>query len=311
MNHNENNGSSHTWKISVKSPVVMLPALEEIFISINDEYYPTLSNFEIEGDKINRLLEVYFDTEPDLEKIKIGVKNAANIFDLPVPDITIEAVINENWVAASQKLLQPIDAGRFYLYGAHDKETAPRNKISILMEAGQAFGTGSHETTKGCLLALSDLPLNKNPDLILDLGCGSGVLAIAAAKQWNTRVIASDIDPIATLTADGNIITNNIKLIAPETKAHGIATLTCDGFQNTVIGETGPYNLIIANILALPLKHLAPDIAANLGDDGMLILSGLLDSQESMVLEAYEKEGLKLKKRYSINEWHTLVLKGI
>jgi len=289
----------------------MLPALEEILIAISDEHYPTLSNFEIEGDKENRLLEAYFDTEPDLEQIKVDVKNVANIFDLPVPETIFEAVIEENWVAASQKLLQPINAGRFYLYGAHDDGTIPRNKIAILMEAGQAFGRGSHETTNGCLLALSDLSLDNNPDLILDLGCGSGVLAIAAAKQWNTRVIASDIDPIATLTTDDNIIANNVNLIAPETKTHGIATVTCDGFQNPVIGETGPYDLIMANILALPLKRLAPDIAANLGDDGMIILSGLLDSQESMVLIAYEREGLVLKKRYCINEWHTLVLKGI
>ena len=169
------------------------------------------------------------------------------IFNIVPPIINLERLENTDWVTESQKILKPIDAGHFYLYGNHDIESVPDHKLSILMEAGQAFGTGSHETTNGCLLAISDLYQKINPVNILDLGCGSGVLAIAMAKQWDSNIIASDIDPIATETAAENIALNNVT---------GIQAITCDGFENSALTENAPYDIIVANILAEPLRML-------------------------------------------------------
>ena len=185
----------------------------------------------------------------------------------------------------------------------------PDNKISIMMEAGQAFGTGSHETTKGCLLAISDVFEMIEPGIALDLGCGSGVLAIAMAKQWDIKIIASDIDPIATETAAENISINGVKIIKPEDGGPGTAVVTCDGFENSILEKTGPYDLIVANILAEPLLQLAPDIVANLKGNGLIILSGLLKIQQTSIIDLYEKLEMELLKSFPINEWQSLIFR--
>jgi len=309
MNKASQKDDDSTWKISLVSPIILLPALEEVLYAHGGDDFPTVSDFEIADDLETRRLEAYYNQCPDSGALKSAIEYMSEIFQLPAPAFTLEKLADENWVAHSQKILKPIDAGHFYLFGSHDQENIPENRIPILMEAGQAFGTGSHETTNGCLLALSDLQETINPKIGLDLGCGSGVLAIAMAKQWNFKVIASDIDPIATETAAENVTVNNVKAIHTNDDDQGIATVTCDGFENSVLEENGPYDIIVANILAAPLKIMAPDICTNLASDGILILSGLLNVQEEDVLNAYETEGWKLLKRYPINEWHSLVLK--
>ncbi len=301
--------SNNTWKISIISPIDFLPVLEEVLYAHSANDFPTLSDFEIMGDQENRLLEGYFNQKPDPDILQSAIENMAAILNKKPLKFTIEKLQNENWVAMSQKLLKPVEAGRFFVCGDHDKEKIPKNKISIIIEAGQAFGTGSHETTNGCLLAISDLYDQIKPNLVLDLGCGSGVLAIAMAKQWPIKTIASDIDPIATETAFENIVLNNVSTIKADDDKPGIATITCDGFENTILATISPYDVIVANILAAPLQKLAPDIVKNLNPDGWLILSGLLDVHEDAVMRAYQEQGLELVKTYPINGWHTLVLK--
>ncbi len=214
---------------------------------------------------------------------------------------------DKDWVAESQKLLIPVEAGRFYLFGDHDAKTLPPNKIPILMEAGQAFGTGSHETTKGCLLAIDALRNEITPGRVLDLGCGSGVLSIAMAKIWDSKIIASDIDPIATKTTFENLNSNAVDIIDIDKKQSGVAVITSCGFDEDRIADNGPFDLIVANILAKPLENLAPDIVANLSKNGMIVLSGLLLEQENPVRLAYENLSMRLKSTYPINEWQTLV----
>lgn len=294
------NSDSLTWKISTVLPIDFLPAAEEVVYAVSGDDYPSIAAFEIKGDNQNRLLEVYYQKNPDILELKRAIREMASIFNIDPPDISLEQLENQNWVAESQKILEPIDAGRFYLYGSHDVETIPNDRISILMEAGQAFGTGSHETTNGCLLAISDLLEKVTPDTALDLGCGSGVLAIAIAKQWNCMIIASDIDPIATQTTSENILANEVA---------GITAITCDGFKNTALVMPAPYDLVVANILAKPLIALAPDIVTHLNDNAYLVLSGLLDEQKESVLEAYEKLGMEHSNSFPINEWQTLVLR--
>lgn len=300
MTKNDDGDDKIIWKISIISPLLFLPTLEEAIYGASGDYFPTITAFEIKDDLESRLVEIYYDHEPDVDKLGEAVSDMASISNIVAPKLKLEQLDDINWVAHSQKILKPIDAGRFYLYGHHDAVSIPTDKISIQMEAGQAFGTGSHETTKGCLLAISDLYQKINPDTMLDLGCGSGVLAIAMAKQWPGKVVASDIDPVATDTAKENITLND---------AGNILAVTCDGFENSILGETGPYNLIVANILAEPLKLLARDIVSNLTTGAFLVLSGLLKEQQDAVLEAYLCHNMVLEETFPIHEWQTLVLR--
>lgn len=301
-----------TWKVSIISVKDFVPILEEVLYSLDYEYFPTISSFEIIGNGDFWTVEGYFNNEPDNITLSSEIKRTAEIFGIETPNIDIELLDNENWVAKSQVLLKPITAGKFYLHGQHDFENIPDDKISIHIEAGEAFGTGSHETTSGCLCLLSNLSEKIRPTNVLDLGSGSGVLAIAAAKLWNCKILASDIDPIATKTAKANIIQNDIPLFDTENKQEeGILCLTSDGFKNSTLVNHAPYDLIIANILAKPLQFLAGDITSNLKDNAYLILSGLLDVQEADVLEAYKTQGWKLYDRHINNEWHSLLLKKI
>jgi ribosomal protein L11 methyltransferase len=300
-----------TWKVTITTLKEFVPTLEEVLYSLDYEHYPTVSSFEIIGNEKYWTVEGFFNNKPDGDILVSEITRTAQIFEIDAPIAEIELLDNKNWVAESQILLKPITAGKFFLYGQHDFKNIPQDKISIHVEAGEAFGTGSHETTQGCLLLLSKLYDEISPLNILDLGCGSGVLAIAAAKLWNTKIIALDIDPIATNTAKDNIIQNDIQLLDDDERENdnGIICLTSDGFDNPIMAGHSPYDLIIANILAKPLQFLAKDITNNLKDNAILILSGLLDVQENNVLEAYKAQGWELRDRQIINEWHSLLLK--
>ena len=157
MKNNPTDSNDSTLKISIISPINFLPVLEEVLYAHSGDDFPTLSDFEIEGDNENRLLEGYFNNPPDQAILITAINQMADIFNLPAPSFILEVLGDENWVAASQKILKPINAGHFFVYGGHDVKDIPKNKISILMEACQAFGTWSHGTTKGCLLAIYDL----------------------------------------------------------------------------------------------------------------------------------------------------------
>lgn len=299
-----------TWKISIISPISFLSALEEILYATYDEEFPSLAAFEIKGDQDNKLMECYLNIDPDMVHLQNNIENMAAILNITAPKAEVELLEEKNWVAESQKMLKPITAGKFHLYGSHDSDSVPADKIAIQMEAGQAFGTGSHETTNGCLLAISDLCDEINPKTVLDLGTGSGVLAIAMAKFWDIQIVASDIDPVSVDTAKENIIMNGIKALNEGDDESGILAVTSDGYDHDALQSGAPYDLTVANILAKPLQILAPDITSHLKKEGTLVLSGLLQTQEEDVLNAYKEQGWTLKKRYPINEWVTLVLGG-
>lgn len=297
------------WKLELEASRELLPALEETIYACSGESLPTLSDFEIiEGDDI-RLLEGYFTEKPDLQALQEAINATASHLGHPAPTLKLSALENEDWVSKSQKILQPVDAGRFFVYGSHDADKLPADKIGLLVEAGQAFGTGQHETTNGCLLALSDLAQETPPATALDLGCGSGILALAMCKLWPIKIMASDIDPIATETTLLNARVNDVACVEPPCGDAGLCALTCDGMDDKRLQDNGPYEVITANILAKPLQEMAADIVAHLSENGSLILSGLLATQEDAVLAAYAPLGLKLKKRYCLGEWNSLLLK--
>ncbi|HEY0106574.1 MAG TPA: 50S ribosomal protein L11 methyltransferase [Rhizomicrobium sp.] len=214
--------------------------------------------------------------------------------------VTVEALPDQDWIRLSQEGLPPVRAGRFFVYGAHDAGEAPAGVIAIRIEAGMAFGTGHHETTALCLAVLSDLARRRRYRRVLDLGCGTGLLAIGAAKLWRRKVIATDIDPDAVAVTKENAMAN---AIAPL-----VAALLADGLTHPAIAAGGPYDLVVANILASPLTQLAPAIARALAPGGTLVLSGLLAWQENLVAAFYRPQGLILRARRRDGPWSALVL---
>jgi ribosomal protein L11 methyltransferase len=212
--------------------------------------------------------------------------------------ILVEPLPDQDWIKLSQEGLPPVRAGRFFVYGAHDAGQVPHGVIPMKIEAGLAFGTGHHETTALCLTVLSDLANRRAYREVLDLGCGTGLLAIGAAKLWKRPVLASDIDPVAIEVTNENARGNGVTPL--------VRGVVADGLVHPVLTVGAPYDLIIANILAGPLTRLAPQIVAALAPGATLVLSGLLHNQENMVLSFYHR--LRFQNRHRQGPWSALVL---
>ncbi|WP_420138937.1 50S ribosomal protein L11 methyltransferase [Sphingomonas sp.] len=215
----------------------------------------------------------------------------------------VERVEDADWVTVSQRFLEPIRAGRFYVHTAAHAEAIPADAVAFHIEAGRAFGTGHHETTAGCLEALDSLALEgRTFENIIDVGTGSGLLAFAARALWpNATVTASDIDPVSIDVTTENMAANAIP-------ADAIALVAADGVDDPRLRTRGPYDLIIANILAAPLIELAPDLIATLRQNGTIVLAGLLASQAPDVLTAYVSQGMAPSSRIDNGDWSILTL---
>ena len=213
----------------------------------------------------------------------------------------ISEIPEQDWVSKVQRELAPVQAARFFVYGSHDADKVPTDKIPLLIDAAMAFGTGHHGTTKGCLEAfdklLADGFAGKN---ILDVGCGTAVLAMAAAKALPNTVLASDIDPTAVEVAQANVTSNGLQ--------DRVKCVVAAGFGAPVLKDSAPYDLIFANILKAPLIGLAPDMGANTVDGGYAILSGILNEQADEVIAVYAENGFNLVERRVIVDWTTLIL---
>lgn len=241
----------------------------------------------------NATVEALYEQRPDSDLLSRIVGREVCVAPLPDAD----------WIRLSQEGLPPVRAGRFFVYGAHDAGHVPAGVIPIRIEAGLAFGTGHHETTTLCLALLSGLAKKRRFSRVLDLGCGTGLLAIAATKLWRRRVIASDIDPVAAAVTRENARANGV---APLVRA-----LVADGMTNPALAAGSPYDLIVANILAGPLTRLAPSLAASLARGGTLILSGLLQWQENLVVSFFRPHGLVLRAVRRDSAWSALVLERL
>ena len=238
----------------------------------------------------NATVEALYTEPPDAALLSAITGHTVDVALLP----------DQDWIRLSQEGLPPVRAGRFFVYGAHDAGQVPPGVIALKIEAGMAFGTGHHETTALCLSALSDLARRRRYAHVLDLGCGTGLLAIAAAKLWRRPVLATDIDPEAVTVTKENARANDA---APLVRA-----AMADGLASPAIAHGAPYDLIVANILASPLTQLAPSIARALGKGGTLVLSGLLTWQENLVTSFYRPHGLILRQARRDGPWTALVL---
>ncbi|AKR56330.1 Ribosomal protein L11 methyltransferase [Devosia sp. H5989] len=218
-------------------------------------------------------------------------------------DVTfaIEAIDPEiNWVAKSLEGLQPVSAGGFYIYGSHETAPVPEGLIGLKIEAAQAFGTGHHETTTGCLEAIERVLERATPANVIDIGTGTGVLAIAIARKTGLKVLATDIDPIAVTTTVENARDNDVGEL--------IEGVVAEGLESDVIAGKAPYDLILANILAGPLMGLAPGMSRIAQSGASIILSGILETQAQAVIAAYAENGMPLLQRLQRKEWTTLIL---
>lgn len=245
-------------------------------------------------------LEEPFAKDAIIEALYTHMPDGALLSKLAGREVHVSLLPDQDWIKLSQEGLPPVRAGRFFVYGAHDKGRVPHGVIPIRIEAGLAFGTGHHETTALCLAVLSDLAKRRRFTNVADIGCGTGLLAIGAAKLWKRNVIASDIDRIAVEIARENAIANATGPL--------VRTVTADGLQNPAVAERAPYDLILANILAGPLTRLAPAISAALAPGGALILSGLLHWQENLVASFYRSCGLMLRGIDRDGPWSALRL---
>ena len=242
-------------------------------------------------------IDAYYEAEPDLDAIR---QVASAILDR-AKSIAVEDVPDENWVTVSQAALPPVEAGRFTVHGSHDQARVGRRQNAILIDAGEAFGTAHHATTEGCLIALDRLTRQRRFRRVLDLGCGSGVLAIAAAQTLPLATVrASDIDPVAVEVARGNFRSNRL--------GGRIKAYAATGLAHTALRGDGRYDLVLANILAGPLIRLAPELARAIEPEGVAVLSGLLVDQAHEVSAAYRASGFRVVERRDYTGWTTLVV---
>ncbi|HKS19801.1 MAG TPA: 50S ribosomal protein L11 methyltransferase [Bradyrhizobium sp.] len=244
-------------------------------------------------------ITVHFADPPDQASIRELVSLAAG--NDAAQEVAFDTVEAKDWVKATLEDLVPVPAGRFVVHGRHDRERVPANKLAIEIEAALAFGTGHHGTTRGCLLLLDHALKAYQPRRVLDLGTGTGVLAIAAAKALHLGVLASDIDPASVKVAHENARLNQT--------GHRVRPIRATGFAAPQFLQARPFDLVLANILANPLRQLATPMARHLAPSALVILSGLLTHQAAGVIAAYRARGLVPLRHLKIEGWSSLLLR--
>jgi ribosomal protein L11 methyltransferase len=252
--------------------------------------------FEIEDGSGRWEVAAYFEERPD----EIALALMAKAFG--AASFAVSELPETDWVAHVRRELQPVEAGCFFVFGSHDADRVPEGRLPLLIEAAMAFGTGHHSTTKGCLLALERLAQSGfRATNVVDIGCGTAVLAMAAASLWPDPVLASDIDPVAVDVAAANVAANGL--------SGRVRCVEAAGFDAPALRAAAPFDLVFANILKGPLVALAPEMARSVRPEGVAILSGILNQQADELIAVYERAGFRLENRDELTDWTTLVLR--
>ncbi|MBC7506035.1 MAG: 50S ribosomal protein L11 methyltransferase [Sandarakinorhabdus sp.] len=293
-----------TWTLTLacnRADAEALPESGDIFPELSDP--PSLNVEEPDPDCPDVwILTAYFNEAPDqtlIDRITAHFPSATGV--------TVAALADADWTTLSQRNLEPVRAGRFLVHTAAHADAVRPGDIALAIEAGLAFGTGQHATTHGCLAALDRLHKRRNFRNIADLGTGTGVLALAAARRWQrARTIATDIDPVSIAVTRQNLPDNRVRA---GRIARQIELVVAGGMHHRRLADRAPYDLIIANILAPPLVAISRPISAALAPGGILVLAGLLRSQAVRVRAAYRKHGLvPLEPQSGRAEWPCVVL---
>lgn len=275
-------------------------AVADIMMETYDPTETAAAAFENEAEGYWET-EVYFATPPDEESVRQLIRETVTLEAASA--LTFETLAEIDWVKASLDGLSIVDAGRFAVYGAHDRNRIGVQKIGIEIEAALAFGTGHHGTTRGCLMMLDAILKRRRPRHVIDIGTGTGVLAIAAARALRRTVAAGDIDPVAVYAARSNSILNRA--------ASYVKPVIAKGVGHPALHHHHHYDLVFANILARPLIKLAPSIAKIASPDADLVLSGLLAPDVAGVVNAYGLQGWHLVHRINLEGWAALLLRRI
>lgn len=286
-----------------KKAMLNTPPLWKASVTLTKAEAPNVcSAFELAppGPQAVLISEEPFADKATVEALYPDMPDGDLLSQLAGHPVHVALLPDVDWIRLSQQGLPPVRAGRFFVYGRHDAGKVPKGVIPMRIEAGLAFGTGHHETTALCLRVLSDMAARRNVHHMLDLGCGTALLAIGAAKLWRKPVLASDIDPEAITVARENAELNGVGPL--------VSSLVADGLAHPRLSEAAPYDLIVANILAGPLTRMAGDIAGALQPGGLAVLSGLLEWQEKRILSYYNAYGLKLIATRRQNHWSALTL---
>jgi ribosomal protein L11 methyltransferase len=287
--------SADTWRLTLPCTRAEAEAIDAGALEID----AVLMTTEVVEDDVEQWrLDAYTEAEPDaamIAAIRALVPSAAEI------DPTMEQLTDADWVAMSQAGLEPIREGRFVVHTEAHPIPPGQGQRAFLINAGQAFGTGHHGTTAGCVAMLDGLA-ERRFSQVIDLGTGTGLLAFAARHLWpDARIIATDIDPVAVEVTRENAELNSVERIE---------LVVADGAQGPEIAGAAPFDLIIANILAGPLVAMAPEIAAIAGPQATLILAGLLTNQADKVRAAYEAVGCTVEEAETRGDWTILRLRA-
>lgn len=245
------------------------------------------------------MVEVYFGHEPDEDNVRALV--AAAVGEELARKVEFGRVEQKDWVAAALEGLSAVRAGRFLVHGAHDRDRVKSNDIGLEIEAALAFGTGHHGTTRGCLLFIDDILKRRRPRAAIDVGCGTGVLSLALARALHEKIAAGDIDAVAVAATRANALLNGA--------APWLRPVIARGVDHPALDRPGAYDLILANILAKPLRRLAPSLARIAAPEAEIILSGMLARDVPGVLTAWRAQGFSLWRRRDIEGWATLLLR--
>jgi ribosomal protein L11 methyltransferase len=292
----ESGENPNIWEIVVELPsrqglADFEAALENITIGI--------SSLEVPGTPKWRLTGYCMDepSRPQVESLLLGTRKG---IQNEISSLEIRLVEERDWVAETEQSLGPIHVGPYFVHGSHVITLPPTNSIAIRIDAGMAFGTGNHETTRGCLWAIEHLYIEDGPRKPVDVGTGSGILAIALAKRFGIRVVAGDNDPVAIDVAVENARINGV--------SESISFHVSEGLSDVAIQASIPFDLVIANIVANPLIEMTGEISQAIAPEGHVILSGILSEQAEEVLNHYQQHGFTFDDRLIENEWETLIL---
>jgi len=292
-----------SWSVRLVVDVAHMDAFEQAFVDLCE----VVSLHEVkDGDGKLWCVEGLFAAPPPRAEIAGRVSVVASALGVAEPAIEVVKLEARDWLSENVAAFPPLKAARFYVYGDHIKDPPPPAVLPIRINAATAFGSGEHGSTFGCLLALDWLRRHVKLNApgrfkALDMGTGSGILALAMAKAWKKPVLAADIDPESVRVTRLNAHKNGVAALVP--------ALMSEGVGDARVRAEGPYRLITANILARPLCAMAAGLTRLLLPGGWLILSGILDRQEAMVTTAYRGQGLKLVRRYRLKPWSTLVFR--
>jgi ribosomal protein L11 methyltransferase len=290
------------WRVNVNTVGPEMPDVLGLF----EDSAVGVSVFEVEdeatGDALGWNIQFLYRDRPDPRDFEAELARACAVAGVSLDTVTVETVPTQDWVTATSLRLPPIPAGRFVVHGSHARDALPPDLVPIEIDAGVAFGSGEHATTQSCLRAIDGLARAHRFSRVLDVGCGSGILSIAAAKCWPARLVAVDNDPVAV-----RVTAHNLRLNGVAARARAV---TADGYRHSLVRRSAPFDLVLANILADPLIELAPELRRHLAPGGHAVLSGLLDRQADAVVTAHRAQGLRLVHRVDLGPWTALVLRA-